>query len=128
MHQMDVSFRIVAIAGALLFCGLFAALMIDVSLLIGAWDVAATAEAGFLGRRLGAAFLGMGVLCFLARNLSAGEARRIISISIATALITVATIGCIELTRGFAGPGIILAILVELIFAGGFILTGRRKN
>lgn len=121
-----MSYQRVAILGTVLFAMLFAGLVIAPILVIGPWGVAVTPEAAFMGRRLAAAFLGFAVLCFLSRNLPAGAARRAISFGIATALLCVAGFGVWEMLRGFASPGILMGIAVELGFAFGFLQAGRK--
>ena len=123
-----MTYRHVALLGALLFAVLFLELLIDARLLIGPWGVDATPEAAFMGRRLGAAFLGFAVIFWLSRNLPASEARRAIALGISTALCVVACFGLYEFLRGFAGPGIFLAIAVEVLLAAGLLATGRKAS
>ncbi len=120
-----MTFRHMATIGAILFGFLFLELVIDVSLLIGPWGVEPTPEAGFMGRRLAAGFLGFAVICGLSRTLPASPARRAISLGIAAALLVVAGFGLYELARGFAGTGILPAVAVEVALAVGFLATGR---
>ena len=120
-----MTYKRVAMIGAILFAVLFLELLIDVSLLIGPWGVEHTPEAGFIGRRLGAGFLGFAVILWLSRSLPASAARRAIALGIATALVVVAGFGLYELTRGFASAGILAAVAVELGLASALFVTGR---
>jgi len=122
-----ISYKFVSTAGAVLFGGLFLAILFNAGGVIGSWGVATTPEAEFVGRRLAASFLGLAVMCILSRNLAASEARRTLALGISAALLMVATFGIYEYLRGFAGSGILTAIGFELVFAAGFIATGRQS-
>jgi hypothetical protein len=115
-----MTFSRVSLAASGLFFVLFISLVIVPGSLMGPWGVEVTPEASFVGRRLASAFLGVSVLCYFGRGVSETAARRAIALALIAMLVTVAGFGIIELVRGFAAPGILSAVAVELLFAALF--------
>ena len=74
----------------------------------------------FVARRASMLFLGLAALAFLSRNAAASEARKAICICFVVAMVGLAFTGLCEFMRGYVGPGIWLAISVELAFATVF--------
>lgn len=121
-----MTYKTVATLSAILFAVLFIGLLVAPIMVVGSWGIELTPEVQFMGRRLGASFLGIAVLSWLSRDLVASEGRRAIALGISAALICVAGIGVWEIARGFAATGLLLSVVIELGFAAGFLMTGRR--
>ncbi len=80
-------------------------------------------EVDVLARRAAMLFLGMGVLSWLSRHAPPGEARDAIATGLALSMGALALLGSIEFARDTMGPGIWLAIPVEIFLALGFWQT-----
>lgn len=74
----------------------------------------------FLARRAAMLFLGIAILSFLARDAPASILRNAIAIAFAVMLLGLAATGLYEYARGYAGPGIWIAIVTEVAFAVAF--------
>lgn len=122
---MSVSFRTVAIAAALLFFALCAALLLAPDRLLALWDVAASASGSFVARRTSMVFLGLAVMMLSARDLAPSTARTAIVRGLLTALVALAILGTIEFVLGHAGAGIFAAVTVEIAFAAAFVIAER---
>jgi hypothetical protein len=72
----------------------------------------------FLAKRAAMLFAGLSMLSFLARQSQSAEVQRLVSASIGTAMGGMALLGVSEWIWGMAGPGILLAVAVELVIAG----------
>jgi Ca2+/Na+ antiporter len=112
-----------SIAGLILGLGwLFAG-----SLLLKRWGLEANALGLLVGRRLGAAYLGIAIMLFLGRSAPPSEFRSSVSIAMLVALVLLALLGLIELKAKRVGRGILVSVAVELLLAAGFamvLLTG----
>lgn len=74
-------------------------------------------SAVFIGKRVSMFFWGMAVLAFMAAETESDETRRVVSAAFATLMGGLAILGLIELARGAAGAGILVAVLIEGFFA-----------
>ncbi len=68
----------------------------------------------FFGRRAAMLFLGISVLTWVGRNASHSESRQAICLGLATSMLALAILGFFEYLRGFAGVGILLAVITEV--------------
>lgn len=84
------------------------------------WGLDNPTAASVLSRRIGAVYLGLAVLMYLARS---GDAQTAIVIGAATVTGLLALIGANELRLGTVSKGILLAITVEILLAAGFLST-----
>lgn len=82
--------------------------------------------ADLLAKRAGALFLGFGVLCFLAQRSLNWETKRIVLVSIGTAMCAMALLGIYELLRGNVGIGILFAIVTESAIAACCFICWKR--
>jgi hypothetical protein len=63
----------------------------------------------------------------MARNAEPSESRVALTSGFAIACSLLAALGCIELFSGHAGPGILSAIVVEIMLAGAFFMFAHRE-
>ena len=115
-----MSFTIVAvatsIAGLLLGLGwLFAG-----SLMLKRWELEANPLGLLVGRRLGAAYLGIAIMLFLGRSAPPSELRSAVSIAMLVALSLLAILGIIEVRAKRVGKGILVSVVLEVLLATGF--------
>ena len=96
-------------------CWLFAG-----SLVLKRWGLEANALGLLVGRRLGAAYLGIAMMLFLARSAPPSEFRSSVSIAMLAALVLLALLGLIELKAKRVGRGILVSVAAELVLAAGF--------
>ena len=81
-----------------------------------------------MSRRASILFLGLAAITFLARDEPDSAARRAIATSIFITMTGLAFLGLIELMRGTAGLGILLAILAEAVFASLYLPFALRRE
>ncbi len=115
-----MSFTIAAvatsIAGLILGLGwLFAG-----TLLLKRWGLEANTSGLLVGRRLGAVYLGIGLMLFLGRSAPPSEFRSVVSIAMLAALALLALLGLFEFRAHRAGKAILVSVALEVILAGGF--------
>ena len=114
--SFNVAAMATAIAGFVLGLGwLFAG-----HLLLKRWGIEATPLALLVGRRLGAAYLGIALLLFLGRSAPPSELRFAITVAMFTALTLLAILGLFEFKAKRAGKGILVSVVIEVVLAGGF--------
>ena len=97
-------------------------------LLLALWGVAYSEPVGFVSRRAAALFLGIAVMFVLARHAEPSRCRTSMCAGFIVACSALAMLGAFELATGNAGPGILLAVLVEVLFAFAFLLRLYREN
>jgi hypothetical protein len=123
---MPLSFRTIAILAAAICFVLAAVWLCAPGLLLALWDVQYTYPTGLIARRAAALFLGIGVMLFLARNAAPSVSRFALSQGLAVGCLALAVLGCMEFFTGHAGIGILSAVLVEVVLAGGLLVTVRK--
>ena len=121
-----MAFRSVATLCSTLFVFIALAFFALPGVITAAWGLQLEGEAAFMGQRYAAAFAGMAVVLYLARDAGPSVARRAIAFGIGAFLILVACVGLLALVQGRVAGGILMAVAVELILAGALILTGRQ--
>ncbi len=84
--------------------------------------------ANFMSRRAGFLFLGFAALLFFSKDIVVSELQRPIIICIFLAMIGLATLGIFEFIRGFAGPGIFLAVITEVFIAVNYLLLLKKTG
>lgn len=105
-----------AIAGIVLGIGwLFAG-----RLLHKRWSMEATEQSLLVGRRLGAAYLGIAALLWLGRSAAPSELRTAICVGMLLALLILAFLGALEFKLRRVGPGILVSVVLEVVLAAGF--------
>jgi hypothetical protein len=89
-------------------------------LMLKRWRIEPTVGALLVGRRIGAVYLGVALLCFLVRSTTSVEL--ITSVSMFAVLVNALLVGLglYEYRAGRAGPAILASVAVELLLLLGF--------
>ena len=85
-------------------------------------------SAAVMSRRASALFLGLAVMCWLARGAEASVARRALDAGLGVAMLGLAVAGAVEFTRGAVGPGVWLAVVVEVTIAVSYLRAWRTSR
>lgn len=117
---MKLHFRTLAIITALLAFALALTWMFAPDLLLSSWGVELSDPVALVGRRGAALYGGIGVMFFLARNAEPSAARSALVAGFMVSCSVLAALGVFELVMGRAGPGILLAVLVEIALVLAF--------
>jgi hypothetical protein len=91
------------------------------------WRIEPNLAALLLGRRIGAVYLGLSVIFFLARNAPESELRTALSVGTIIVCTLLAILGLADYKARRAGPAILVSVLVEVLLVAGFAyveLTG----
>jgi hypothetical protein len=88
---------------------------------IGRWQLQIGDGVLLMGRRMGALYLGLAVMFFIARAVPVSPGRIALSAGAATALSLLAFLGIYEFTVGHAGPGILASTAIEGLLAIAYI-------
>lgn len=115
-----MSFSIVAIAASILMLLLAIGWLFAGGLVLKRWGIEANTLGLLVGRRLGAAYLGISLLMFLGRSAPPSELRSAVCIAMFVAVTLVALLGLFELKAHRVGKGILVSVVVEAILAAGF--------
>lgn len=92
------------------------------------FEIPAHETANFLGRRAAMMFAGFAVLGFLGGTARSPETRLIVALSIGVAMFALGLLGLYEFARGFAGPGILIAVVIEFAICIGFLWAIRHET
>lgn len=125
---MKISFRSVAILFALIFFALALTWMFAPGVLLSSWGVDLTSQAGLVGRRGAALYAGMGVMFLNARNAAPSPARSALLRGTVVTCLLLAVLGISELVNGHAGPGILVAVAIEIVLVMAFIHVARSRQ
>ena len=85
------------------------------------WGIERTAGALVLFRRIGAIYLGLALMFFLARAAPASEIRSAACLVSSSAIALLACLGLFEFLMRRAGAGIFRSIVAEAALAAGFV-------
>lgn len=116
-----MSFRLVASIVGVLFLVLSAVLILIPEVIYWLFEQDGNRLGDFLAKRAGVLFIGFSVFCLASRNTVSPEVVGIVALSIGTAMSAMAGLGFYEFINGNAGPGIMIAIVVEVIIAALFL-------
>ena len=116
-----MSFRIIAVITAIVTFVLGTGYLFAGALLVGRWQIEPTESVLLLGRRIGALYLGLSVMYFLARSAPVSLTRTALSAGTAVALSLLVLLGVYELTAGHVGTGILVSVVIEFLLALGYI-------
>lgn len=115
-----MSYKQASSSVALLFLVLFIVLIFWPDIVYWLFQVEGNETADFLAKRAGMLFLGLSILCFHSRNTVSGEVVDLVALCVGLAMATMALLGVIELMRGNAGWGILVAVFIEVSIAALF--------
>ena len=85
------------------------------------WSMKAPEEALVVGRRLGAVFVGVGLMLMLGRSGTAEDLRRSVLIGLSVALGMEAALGLHELRASRMGRGILAGVTGEVLLTAGLL-------
>ncbi|RON41100.1 hypothetical protein [Pseudomonas brassicacearum] len=122
---MQLSFRVLSTftAALCLLLALVWGLMPD--WLLAIWSLEYSSAVGVVARRSAVLFAALGVMFYLVRNESPSTARDALSNGFMVGCWGLAALGFGEWLNGHAGPGILLAVVVELALGLAFLQTKR---
>ena len=125
-----MSFKTIAIITAVVGCALGCAYLFLGNLVVARWQIEPTDSVLVLSRRIGALYLGLAVMYFIARSAPVSLARTALSAGTAVALSALALLGVYEFSSGRVGPGIFVSAGIELLIAIAYIrvLVSERKT
>lgn len=106
-------FHILMIISAVISTALAITLGFFPSLIYWMFSIEAAESADFLARRAACLFLGLAILFGSARTITHQQTQKIIASVIVLTMAPMALLGMFEFARGFAGPGIFIAVCVE---------------
>ncbi len=118
-----MSFRVIAIttAGILLILGL--GYLVAGTLVVARWQIQPTDAVLLLGRRIGALYLGLSVMFFLARSVPISIARTALSAGAVVICSLLAFLGVYEFAAGGSGAGILVSAAIEAFLAVAYALV-----
>ncbi|KAA0961683.1 hypothetical protein [Pseudomonas sp. ANT_H12B] len=93
--------------------------------LLSTWSIEYSSATGLVARRIAVLFAALGVMFFLVRNESPSVTRDAMSSGFMIGCFGLAAMGIGEMCSGHAGPGILLAVVVELALGLAFLQTQR---
>jgi hypothetical protein len=111
------SFKLIAQLGALISALLFLTFAFLPVIPFTMLGVAMTPEGLLMARRMGALFLGIALILFLARDAENSDLRRRVCASLSASMAALALFGLYDFVNGGVGYGIWIAITVETFFA-----------
>ncbi|WP_236188371.1 hypothetical protein [Pseudomonas pharyngis] len=122
---MQLSFRTLS---TLTFCLCFLLSLawgLAPQILLAIWSIEYSEAAGFVARRSAVLFAALGLMFYLVRNAPVSIARNALSNGFIVGCFGLAVLGFAEWLNGHAGPGILLAVLVEFALGLGFLQARR---
>jgi hypothetical protein len=124
---MQLSFRTLSIstAGLCLMLALVWGVMPD--WLLAAWDLEYSLTAGLIARRIAVLFAALSVILYRVRNQAPCASRQALATGFVVGCWGLAILGFGEWLNGHAGPGIMLAVGVELALGLAFFQTRRES-
>lgn len=118
---MSLSFHTLAVSTAIICFVLAITWSIAPKWVLAFWGVSYSYPVGLVSRRKAAVFLGVGVICYLARDAGISPARTAISIGIIVGTLGLASFSIGEFLTKHARASILLAAVVELSIAVVFL-------
>lgn len=122
---MQLSFRTLSMftAALCLVLALVWGLMPD--WLLAVWGIEYSSATGVVSRRIAVVFAALGLIFYWVRNEPPSVIRSALSSGFMVGCFGLAALGFGEWLNGHTGPGILLAVLVELALGLGFLQTRR---
>jgi hypothetical protein len=116
-----MTFQAIALLTAVAGCLLGLRFMVAGGSVLKEWGVEQTAGGLALFRRIGAIYLGLALMFFLARAAPASEIRSAACLVTGSAIALLACLGLFEFLMRRAGAGIFRSIVAEAALAAGFV-------
>jgi hypothetical protein len=121
---MQLQFRSVATATALIFSILAFALMFAPHRVVADWGLDVTLSVEVVCRRAAALFAGIAVMLFSARDAEPSVARSAMIKGIVAFCTLLASLGLFELNAGNVTPAILIPIFIEVALVLAFVAVG----
>jgi len=115
-----MSFATMTLITALATLGLGLGFLIAPAAMLKPWGLPIPTAAAVMSRRIGAVYLGLAVMLYLARS---GDAQTAIALGVAVATGLLSLTGLNELRLGNVSKGILVAVVVETLLTAGFLST-----
>ncbi|WP_420860910.1 hypothetical protein [Algirhabdus cladophorae] len=123
-----MTFQNISTIIALVFFTLCLTLIFAPDVLYWLFQIDQEPSADFLAKRAGMLFLGLSVICFLARKTTNPEVISFVCAGVSTAMLGLAVLGIYELIYGIAGYGILVAILTECIIGAALFRVWKQAE
>lgn len=123
-----MNFRTVALTASAITFVLGLGYLVAGAVVVGRWDLEPTTAVLLLGRRMGALYLGLSIIFFLARSAPAAPLRTALCTGTAFACLALAALGIYERSVQHAGSGILISAAIETLLALGFISVILRER
>jgi hypothetical protein len=115
-----MSFNVVASATALVVFLLGVGWLFFGPLLLRRWGIESNSNALLVGRRLGAAYVGVSILLAMGRLAPPSALRDAVCAGLLLAMVLLAVLGVFEFKSGRANAVILVSVGVEVVLAAGF--------
>ena len=115
-----MSFSIVATATSVLGFVLGVGWLFFGKLLVRRWGIESTAGTMLVGRRLGAAYVGIALVLVLGRSAPPSALRQAVCVGLLVAMVVLAALGLFEFKARRANAGILVSVGAEIVLAAGF--------
>lgn len=119
-ERFTVSFHALAIVTGLAALLLATGWLFAGRLMLRRWRIEPGASVLLVGRRIGALYLGVAVLCFFVRSTTSTELITSVSLFAVVVNALLAGLGLYEYRAGRVGPAILVSVAVELLLLLGF--------
>ncbi len=115
-----ITFKHLSTITALITSVLFLVLLFTPGILFTLFQIQMHDSASFISRRAAMLFLCIAIILWLNRKAIHSEARQSICIALSISMLALSLLGIFEYIRGFAGVGIFLAIITEILLSLGY--------
>jgi len=115
-----MSFKITATVAAVLTLCLALGYLFAGDFMTLRWQIEPTESVLLYGRRIGATFLGLSVIFFMARSIPNSVARRAMSSGAVVSCLLLAILGIYEFSAGRAAAPILFSVALEILIASAF--------
>lgn len=116
-----MTFRTIAIITAIVTLLLGVGYLFFGGTVVGRWQVEPTENILLLGRRMGALYLGLSVIFFLARSAPPSSVRTALAVGAAVVTTLLVVLGIYEFGAGRVGSGIFASIAIEALLAFAYV-------
>ena len=124
---MQLSFRMLSMFTAALCLVLALVWGVMPDRMLAIWGIEFSSSAGFVARRSAVLFAALGLIFYWIRNEPPSVTRSALCSGFMVGCFGLAALGFSEWLNGHTGPGILLAVLVELALGLGFLQTRRES-
>jgi hypothetical protein len=116
-----MTFRVMAIIMTCAGCILGLRLIFAGGSVLKEWGIEATVGSLVISRRIGAIYLGLALMFFLARAAAPSDHRSAVCLVTGGTIALLACLGLFEFLAGRASAGIFVSVIAETILAAGFV-------